>query len=415
MKVRKPWLFVLAIAAALALAPWAHAQVELVIRMPAAPPENPTLLDELFAMFEAQHPGIKITHIAGGANITQLLTQIAGNVAPDVATIGPDDAQAVYRQGIAEDLTPYMVRDNFDTSILPPSVEYMMYNGRWYGVPQAGGAFADRAIYVNRDMFSVAGLPSPTERWTWDEFRSMAEKLTVDRNGDGVTDQFGFSFEAIDWPIFVWSNGGDIFDADRTRFTMTDQPAVGALDWLADMVYRGIAKTAPPVNFPTGNVAMRTGAYFQAENFVRSNLNFDWTIVEFPRGVAGSVNRRTTHPFIIPASAKNKEAAWAFLKFWLSDEVQRRLVIEWRWRPPQTAPIAREMATMRLDGPPYTYVPFMGLTSTSNPLPVDVPKWPEINGILNSAITGIWNGTEPPRIAMERIAPQVMQLLAEGR
>jgi len=374
------------------------------------------LVERSIENFRMQHPNVNVeiifvesSNVAGEA----LLTMMAGGVVPDIAHVWHTDAPAFFRQGMAMDLTPFIERDNFDTSILPPNFESMTYEGRWYGLPRDGGAFSDRAIYYNRDHFSEGGIAFPNSDWTWESFREIAQRLTRDRDGDGTPEQWGFRGNSVfgqDWPIYLWSGGGEIFDETRENFVMNSPEAADALQWWADLKLVHGIDGWNQANFNRGNVAIESGAYMRANNL--NNVvqpEFDWSIVGFPHGRAGSVNLRSTHPLIIPAGAKHPEEAWEFIKFTLSDENQYNQVIAWRGFPPQTIDVARHPELLNLSRPPYSYAPFAATVGRT--FPVSVPKWPQIQQIIVQGLRYVWDGNTSARLAMDAIEPQIEALL----
>ena len=60
----------------------------------------------------------------------------------------------------------------------------------------------------NIDHFEDAGIPLPPKSgWTWNEFTDAADKLTVDNDGDGKTDVYGWlNPVSKDWPSFSWAH-----------------------------------------------------------------------------------------------------------------------------------------------------------------------------------------------------------------
>ena len=82
---------------------------------------------------------------------------------------------------------PPDVREATDTDML----DALTIDGRLYGVP-----FGTRTIMVfnNKDMFREAGLDAASVKvLSNDQLLEFAQKLTVDKNGDGQIDQWGVS------------------------------------------------------------------------------------------------------------------------------------------------------------------------------------------------------------------------------
>src|SRR5690606_22118835 len=95
------------------------------------------------------------------------------------------------------------------------------YEGGIYGLPWIAQPVV---TYYNRDLFEAAGLEEPTADWTWDDFMEYARALTLDTDGDGETDQWGFINNG--WPppyIFVWQAGGELINEDFTEASI-DSP-----------------------------------------------------------------------------------------------------------------------------------------------------------------------------------------------
>ena len=94
----------------------------------------------------------------------------------------------------------------------------------------------------------------PTADWTWDDVRAASKKLTLDTNGDGKIDQYGFVFDQWDmepgWSEALWSYGGDIISADHTKTLVGEQKSREGWQILYDMVFvdKSSRTTTPSAN-----------------------------------------------------------------------------------------------------------------------------------------------------------------------
>ena len=205
----------------------------------------------LVEAFEAKHPDIdvEVTVSDWDAYWTGLQTGIAGGDAPDVfAMDGPlfPDYQS---RDVLLDLAPYIERDGFDLTALADAgvAHFTTADGGQYGLPRDLNVVA---LYYNKAMFDAAGIPYPDETWTWDTLVEVGKQLTLDADGDGQPEQWGFYTETTDmenyWSELVWQNGGDIVSDDRTQTLLGSDEAVGGLQFLQDLIWTH--KIMPPAD-----------------------------------------------------------------------------------------------------------------------------------------------------------------------
>lgn len=173
---------------------------------------------------------------------TKLLAGLAAGNAPDVFLWWNYPAM-VERNGL-EDITPYVNGDSpLDLSIFfQPVLNVGKLNDGLYGIPKD---WTSRAVFYNKALFDEAGIPYPTNDWTWDEFVAIAIELT---KGEAPDKQYGFYTWNGYYPLqgFVWSNGGDFVSPDGTMASgYLDSPeTIEALDWYIRLqTEHGVAPT----------------------------------------------------------------------------------------------------------------------------------------------------------------------------
>ena len=98
--------------------------------------------------------GISVEFIvaSGSEYRAKLMTMIAGGVPPDVTDAHPMLGAPLIAQGVFEDLTPYVKRDNFPIDQMPPvAVEGVMTPDRkLWGIP---GSVYPVVTFFNADLF----------------------------------------------------------------------------------------------------------------------------------------------------------------------------------------------------------------------------------------------------------------------
>lgn len=296
-------------------------------------------------VFEKEYPNVKVenTIVPLHEYHEKLLTMIAGGKAPDIACIESSSlSQYVYYRAIIS-LNEYIEKDttlDWDDYLLHEDVTY---DGDIYGLP-AGRNFACR-VY-NEDMFNEAGIPTPYQiqkegNWDWEEFIRTGKKLTVDIDGDGVPDQYGWTFSGWwgrEFFPMVWNEGGKIFDKVKfpTKCLLNSPEAKTALQRIVDTVRKD--KICPPpemeawklgIHFGAGRVAMAWWNIQAACWAIYGNwFNFKHNLMLPPRGPKGLHTWAEVVPEVIFSQSKNKELAYELLKSMTSLNAYLRMLEE---------------------------------------------------------------------------------------
>lgn len=232
---------------------------------------------------------------------TKLKAAITGRQVPDVFYIAPGDVQAYVNNGVIKDITSYVEgSDTIDlTNIWEYGVDSYRYDGKLqgqgaiYALPKDVGPFS---FGYNKTMFEAAGipLPDPDTPYTFAEFVDVAKKLTLDTNGDGQLDQWGTGLN-VQWNLqpFVWSNGGDWLNADRTKVTVDTPEFAEALQWFADL--QNVEGVTPSIaeaqtldtyqRWMKGEIGFFPVGPWDVSTYEK--LDFDWDLIPYPVGSTG--------------------------------------------------------------------------------------------------------------------------------
>lgn len=76
---------------------------------------------------------------------------------------------------------------NYDATYAYPSE----FDGHFYGIPMEPGIYG---IFINKDLMDAAGLPLPTEGWTWDDYKDYAVAMTSGEGADKIYGSFMHSW-----------------------------------------------------------------------------------------------------------------------------------------------------------------------------------------------------------------------------
>lgn len=168
--------------------------------------------------WNAANPDVQVTYQKVDAESVhdKLVTQFAGNQAPDIIHDESADIAGFSRQGYLADLGPLLPAEL--RSDVPQSVwDSVTYDGTITGVPTIAQVYT---VFVNTALLEKAGVTLPTADapWTWDQLASTAKKLTT----GGAT---GFAWGLKSPTAGIMSTGlafdGSFFSGDEKAPTIT--------------------------------------------------------------------------------------------------------------------------------------------------------------------------------------------------
>jgi multiple sugar transport system substrate-binding protein len=296
--------------------------VKLVFATPAIEAYRPIfyrLLDE----FEEENPHIDVKYLEIPGNYYQkLLVMIAGRNAPDLMWMGQSFAEFATR-GAFLDLSE-RIEAEIDTREYHATVlGWYRMNGKQLGIPYG---IDTEFIAYNKALLDEAGVSYPEDGWGLEEFVEKAKALTLDRNGDGRTDQYGFRGE-IDHSAF----GAEIISADGSRALCNSPEMIETLEFNLNLVHKWkvapraedplIAATDEYSIFSQGRAAMMRMYTWNVEYLRERCADVDWDIAGMPRA-ARPAHWASSGSFLVAADTKQPDAAWLLFRKLLSDDFQ---------------------------------------------------------------------------------------------
>lgn len=390
---------------------------------------------ELIAGFERRHPGVAVDLIetSWGELPARLNAAISADVSPDIApvdTSGGGLRITYLEKGLVEPLegtlTPAELED-----LLPAAREAFTYRGHLYGFPSSSTV---QVLLLNLDLFRRRGVEPPAGgKWTWEEFRSTARKLTFERKFEDGRTQLVYGFAGAVkpgfyelWP-FLYMDGARPLNPEATRFTFDAPGALSALSRLADLKLAD--KAVDPL---TGSD--QTGELFSAFSSPgkRTVAIEPWGSWAVNALLGDAAYTETPLDFAVaeyPTGAARKPATLAsftgYLVFKQKDPEKRKLVQE----------LARELASPEeqyaaaatfgalparrsvLARDPFARQPLLARTARMLELAESLPRHPEwarIDSAIQSQLQLVFDGNKKPAEAMADARKDVDAIL-EGK
>ena len=279
------------------------------------------VIDEVIKTFEQEHPGVKVTYVSGikKEDYSEWLAEkmLAGE-APDVFIVPGDDFNMYASMGALQDLTNYGNQDkDFSwTAYYPAALNYGRYDERVYGLPVAS---VPTLMFVNKTLLAREGIAIPKNDWTWQAFLEICRRVTKDKDGDGVLDQFGVY--DYDWKLAAVTNGVKLFRDDGRASYFADHRVEEAMQFMIKLhdAQRGREVTAK--DFDMGRVAFRPFTFAEYRTYkpypwrIKKYSSFEWDCIKLPAGPSGdNVSSLQTMLMGVNANSRHKELAWQLLK-----------------------------------------------------------------------------------------------------
>jgi multiple sugar transport system substrate-binding protein len=284
-----------------------------------------------------QYRDVKINTGTGWLNV--LRTHWAGGMQYDVIMYSSSDIPGMVYNGMLADLGPYLQTDPSSGALvrtmIPSTVENLRYKDRLYGLPRF---WSSVAVVYNLDLFDKRGVPLPQESWTQDDIIRMGKKLTHDSNGDGYIDVWAWSEPWMShhrWPYWVWSNGGEFYNASLTESLLAEEKAIQGVEKMISLyTEHGVgAKILRNTLAEPGLASEKTGHSIAPDLFQRSatamflttrigvppGLNFRFGVLPLPWGAVSRTSVLVTNFLGIGQQTKHPQMAWSLLKFLVSE------------------------------------------------------------------------------------------------
>ncbi|MFF2316385.1 extracellular solute-binding protein [Arthrobacter sp. NPDC058097] len=332
--------------------------------------------------FTRLHPGIRVKVQAIQAVdwkdfFTKILTMVAAGTPPDVVYVATEGAQ-LFAEKLAHPLDEFVRRDaadmrEFFDDVHPSLVEAFMYKGSLYQLPMDWNA---ANMYYNTTAFAQAGLERPADDWTHVDFRNSLAAMRKARTSD---------FTPYYWTnrlfggVVPWLYANDTSFLKETRSTggewlwdgfYAKDPSrslrSGGYQWLEpnaddDRVFesfdylRGLVKDGLGVRPEEGGGSSLVGLFasnrigttpaggYWVQGLHEAGMGAnDFDVQFFPRWKTQR-HQFGTAGYAIMKTAKDKDAAWEWIKFSASREAMELI-----FPNPITTPARRSMVNERL-------------------------------------------------------------------
>lgn len=197
-------------------------------------PQEP-VFQRAIAEFREAYPDIELELVRGGSVSGQsptdrLIAMIAAGNPPDVLSF----ERSIIIEFAAKGILRPLDRDlgSLADEFVPGALQEVIYRGETYGVPWGTDI---RGLFWNKADFAESGLDAELAPATMEELDAMAARLTR-ADGDGKFTKVGFVPWLGNWYGVGWlyTFGGEIFDAESVRPRVNTPNHVRAMEWIQE-------------------------------------------------------------------------------------------------------------------------------------------------------------------------------------
>jgi len=262
----------------------------------------------------------------------KILTSILSENPPDLVFLVTPVAKWATRLALTP-LDDLIKRDSFDSTIFFSALwSEMRFKDNIYALPLYSNSYA---FFFNKKLFREAGLDPENPPKTWDDVLEYSSWL-IKKDEKGNFKQMGFipTYGNVQTSIIMaWELGAQILSIDGAKVNLTNQPTIEAFNWTVNFYSQFNIKDvstfiagfgfAEQHGFISEKIAMMVLDNSFPDQIKLYNKNLDYGVAEIPtfKGYA-PVSSTGSWWLAIPRGAKNKEAAWEFMKFAVQKNIQ---------------------------------------------------------------------------------------------
>jgi multiple sugar transport system substrate-binding protein len=389
--------------------------------------------NDVVQRFEQEHPGIRINAQyvpTGDALVHKLVAAVQSQTAPDISWIHSDFLDKLVEAGALYRIDAFLHGpDSLSAAELADIVPALLQSATWrdtlYALPMEATSLA---LLYNRDLFRKAGLDPDRPPANWNELHEYARKLTVDRDGDGKTDQYGFYvpvfpasgdlsiWMVLQWTPFLWQAGGEEIDKAQTKVLFNSPAGVNALTlWrqMYDDMQFSTFTIAHDLGFASGILAMILDGPWNLPRY-RLLKGVDWAVAPLPAGPAGRATYLAGEHMAIFRQSKHPREAWTFVRWMMQPDVQAMFSMRSGYLPVRRSTLELKEYNDYLATDPALSAFVRQMVDGRGRAPIDYHRT-EINRFLAEAVEKATLGRVDPKTALDEAAARANALLSSRR
>ncbi|RXZ78579.1 extracellular solute-binding protein [Paenibacillaceae bacterium] len=251
-----------------------------------------------------------------------LLPSVLAGIGPDVAmgTLADEPIQFALRNAV-EPLGNMPGYDEIVSRFHPSALVPYELDGNVYALPETQ---TFPMLFYRKDILQELNLKVPE---TWEDFYRLIPEIQKQNM------QIGFPADITGLQIFLYQNGGELYNAARSRSTLEEDMTIDAFQKQTELftTYKFPRDYDFANRFRTGEMPIGINDYTIYNQLIAfaPEIRGLWEFMPLPGTIRedGTVNRATPSGgtgIMMLGGAEDKEAAWRYMSWWTSAETQSR-------------------------------------------------------------------------------------------
>lgn len=265
-----------------------------------------------------------------------LSTELMSGKGADIISVSNLPYDKYISKNILANLSEMMAKDKeFDINRYYANIlDALKYKGSLYTLPLS---FSFDMLSAGSDILDRESVSIDDRKWTWNDFKAIAEKLAKDSNNDGNPELYAFpNVSYINILEYMLKSGYSKFvDRERKQANFTSREFINLLNFIKTMIDKKLINTSTQNDekamfdsLDRGSVAFMPHSFRDTMSIEMAKAMYDGRVsfYDFPTYGGDSVRSCTSDRlFAVNKNSKYKEESWRFLKFLLADEMQSQV------------------------------------------------------------------------------------------
>ncbi|RIK33891.1 MAG: ABC transporter substrate-binding protein [Chloroflexi bacterium] len=375
--------------------------------------KNGEVMQALVDRYNAEHPEVEVENvfIGWGELLPKLQLAVAGGGTPDLAAADMVWMPYLANSGALTPLNSFAEASGTDlTDFYPALLAVNTYDDQLYGLPVSTN---NLELFINSELFEAAGLDPAAPPATWTELQNAAVQCANPDQGTIGIELYTQPGEGLTWQfqVYLWQAGGDFLNEDQTAAAFNSEAGLQALNYWLDLIDSGAYTLSDWGLFGQGQACMVMDGSWMVGIWSES-APFEWTTAAMPAPEDGesATNMGGEHIFIMAGDEARQQAAWDFINWFTSPEIQLEWDQETGFMPVRNSVATNEDYRAWVNETEPRLLPFVEMQQNAHNRP-PVEQYAELSDAFSAAIERALYGQVSPEAALAEAEAAVNKLL----